>query len=85
MISPLTAEGLDRAKKIALRKKIAADNDISEKTVRRYEAAFHLCGFSGLMPDAKTGHMTSKLPDNYPQLVQEALYTAALSVQCRVW
>ena len=73
MISPLTAEGLDRAKKIALRKKIAADNDISEKTVRRYEAAFHLCGFSGLMPDAKTGHMTSKLPDNYPQLVQEAI------------
>ena len=73
MISPLTAEGLDRAKKIALRKQIAADNDISEKTIRRYEAAYHSCGFSGLKPDAKTGHMTSRLPDNYTQLVQEAI------------
>ena len=73
IIHPLLDQTLDKAKRIRIRRKIAADNDISEKTVKRWEDAFFQSGFSGLKPAEKTGGQLSKLPDNFPELLQEAI------------
>ena len=73
IIQPLLDQTLDKAKRIQIRRKIAEDNDISEKTVKRWEDAFFQSGFSGLKPAEKTGGQLSKLPDNFPELLQEAI------------
>ncbi len=73
IIQPLLDQTLDKAKRIQIRRKIAEDNDISEKTVKRWEDAFFQSGFSGLKPAEKTGGQSSKLPDNFPELLQEAI------------
>lgn len=41
---------LDRDKKIQMRKDLAARNDLSEKTLRRYESSYQEKGFAGLKP-----------------------------------
>ena len=73
IIQPLLDQTLDKAKRIQIRRKIAEDNDIAEKTVKRWEDAFFQSGFSGLKPAEKTGGQSSKLPDNFPELLQEAI------------
>ena len=73
IIQPLLDQTLDKAKRIQIRRKIAEDNDISEKTVKRWEDAFFQSGFSGLKPAEKTGGQSSKLPDNFPELLLEAI------------
>ena len=73
IISPLLDKGLDRDKKIAVRKQISEEHNISEKTLRRWEKSFFQSGFSGLKPKPKQGHMSSRLPENYPDLLQEAI------------
>lgn len=73
IVQPLLDQALDKAKRIQMRRKIAEDNDISEKTVKRWEDAFFQSGFSGLKPAEKTGGQSSKLPDNFPELLQEAI------------
>ncbi|MCR4856451.1 MAG: DDE-type integrase/transposase/recombinase [Erysipelotrichaceae bacterium] len=73
IIQPLLNLTLDKAKRIQMRRKIAADNDISEKTITRWEEAFFQSGFSGLKPAERTGGRSSKLPDNFPELLQEAI------------
>ena len=73
IIQPLLDQTLDKAKRIQIRRKIAEYNDISEKTVKRWEDAFFQSGFSGLKPAEKTGGQSSKLPDNFPELLQEAI------------
>ena len=50
MISPLLEEGLDSSAKVELRKKIAADNNLSERTLRRYEQNYRERSFEGLIP-----------------------------------
>lgn len=72
MITPLLDSGLDRDKKITLRKRIAFENNLSEKTIRRYEAGFLNQGFEGLKPAARSGNH-SRLPDNFDELMQEAI------------
>lgn len=73
IIQPLLDQALDKAKRIQMCRKIAEENDISEKTVKRWEDAFFQSGFSGLKPAEKTGGQSSKLPDNFPELLQEAI------------
>ncbi len=73
IIQPLLDQTLDKAKRIELRKKIAVDHDISEKTIKRWEDAFFQSGFKGLKPSERTGGQSSKLPDNFPELLQEAI------------
>lgn len=73
MITPLLDEKLDKAKKIELRRKIAEDNDRSEKTIKRYEDAFEDCGFSGLRPKARIGQVSSRLPADFPELLEQAI------------
>lgn len=50
LIAPLTDPKLDPAKKVELRKKLASENDISDRTIRRYEAAYIKDGIFGLSP-----------------------------------
>ena len=72
LISPLLDPTLDRDRKILLRKEIASQNDLSEKTIRRYEAGYLQGGFAGLKPaERKTG--PSRLPANFEELMQEAI------------
>ena len=72
LISPLLDPTLDRDRKILLRKEIASQNDLSEKTIRRYEASYLQGGFAGLKPaERKTG--PSRLPANFEELMQEAI------------
>ena len=73
MISPLLDETMDRAKKLEVRNKIAADNALSVRTIRRYEDAFRQEGFSGLKPQPREGYATKLLPENFQDLVQEAI------------
>lgn len=73
IISPLMDESLDKAKKIMLRKEIAQSNGISEKTLRRYEAALIKDGFNGLRPKSRDGHRTGALPENFKDLLSEAI------------
>lgn len=64
---------MDPARKIEKRRQIAADNDCSEKTIKRYTDAYEKCGFSGLRPKPKSGYMSAKLPSDFPALLNEAI------------
>ena len=50
MIAPLIGEELDPAKRAELRRQAAKRNGISERTLRRYEAAYQKAQFEGLKP-----------------------------------
>lgn len=73
MIAPLVDEHLDHAKRVQLRKEIAAANDISYKTVKRYDDAYRKNGFEGLKPRDHTPRGQEKLPENFEALLQEAM------------
>lgn len=73
MISPLLDEELDRAKRIETRKKISEDFDVSTRTLYRYEAAYRADGFEGLIPDSRSQKLSARLPDNFEELLQEAI------------
>lgn len=73
LIAPLLDETLDKAQLVQKRKEIALANDISEKSLRRYESAYKASGFSGLRPCDRSSHLSSSLPENFPELLQEAI------------
>lgn len=73
MIAPLTDETIDQAKRVQLRKDIAAANDLSYKTVKRYDDAYRTGGFEGLKPRVHDPRNRGKLPDNFDELLQEAV------------
>ncbi len=73
MISPLLDEELDRAKRIEIRKKISEDFVVSTRTLYRYEAAYRASGFEGLIPDSRSQKLSKKLPENFEELLQEAI------------
>ena len=73
IISPLLDESLDEAKYIQLRRKQAEKYNLSDKTVRRYVNAYRQNGFEGLKPKPRHYHQKGNLPDNYEELVQDAI------------
>ena len=73
LISPLLDETLDKGAKQKLRKTIADSNGISERSVYRYEAAYRTGEFQGLMPMNREKRRSQKLPDNFEDLLQEAI------------
>ena len=73
MISPLLDEELDRAKRIETRKKISENFGVSARTLYRYEAAYRADGFDGLMPESRSQAQSGKLPENFDELLQEAI------------
>ena len=73
MIAPLTDQAIDEAKRIQLRKEIAKKNDLSYKTIKRYEEAYARNSFEGLKPRSHTPRNQDSLPGNYEELLQEAI------------
>ena len=73
MIAPLVDETLDHAKRVKLRKKIANENDLSYKTIKRYDDAYRSHGFEGLKPRDRSPRNQEKLPENFSELLQEAI------------
>lgn len=73
MISPLLEEGLDASAKVELRKKIAADNNLSERTLRRYEQSYRERSFEGLLPQSRAKPGPTPLPANFDELLAEAI------------
>ena len=73
LISPLLNEDLDDAKKIQLRKQIAEENEITIRSLYRYEKAYREGHFSGLKPATRKKHRSQKLPENFEFLVEEAI------------
>ncbi len=73
MIAPLMQDGMDDAAKLHLRKKIAQDNDISLRTVYRYEKAYREGQFGGLKPADRHKQRSQDLPENFDELLQEAI------------
>ena len=73
MIAPLLDDGLDTAASLQLRKKLAEQNGISERTLRRYINKFRAEGFGGLRPEERDHYQSSALPDNYDELLEEAI------------
>lgn len=53
LLSPLLAEGLDAAKAREIKARICEQTGISERTLRRYMAAYRAEGFGGLQPKGK--------------------------------
>ena len=73
IIAPLLDEDLDPAARLVVRKKIAIDNGLSEKTIKRYVDAYLVDGFEGLKPKSRQPHNIANLPDNYDDLLKEAI------------
>lgn len=73
MIAPLLDPSLDDAAKLAKREAIAEENDLSVRTLYRYEEQYRNNGFSGLKPSDRTMRLSPKLPPNYDELVAEAI------------
>ncbi len=72
IIAPLLDPSLDRDKKIQMRKELADRNDLSEKTLRRYESSYLKKGFAGLKPSERT-RRTSPGSQHFQDLMEEAI------------
>lgn len=73
MIAPLADESLDQAKRVQLRHEIAAKNGLSYKTIKRYDDAYQNSGFEGLKPADRSSRNQDSLPENFEELLQEAI------------
>lgn len=73
MIAPLTDETLDHAKRVQLRHQIADANGLSYKTIKRYDDAYQREGFEGLKPKDHAPRNLDSLPDNFEELLQQAI------------
>lgn len=73
LIAPLLDESLDNAKRIQLRKTIAGQNELSLRSLYRYESAYKNDGFSGLKPMNREQRRSCKLPENFDDLLEQAI------------
>ena len=73
LIAPLLDESLDTAKRIQLRDDIAAKNDVSTRSLYRYESAYRKGGFAGLKPMNREQRRSQKLPENFDELLEQAI------------
>ena len=73
LIAPLLDETLDPAKRLMLRKEIAGSNGLTTRSLYRYEAAYRADGFAGLKPMDREQRRSQSLPENFDELVSEAV------------
>ena len=73
LIAPLLDESLDTAKRLTLREIIADQNNITTRSLYRYEQAYRMGGFAGLKPAERTSPHSKQLPENYDELLAEAI------------
>ena len=73
LISPLLDQDLDRDARIALRKKIAEEEGTTVRSLYRYEDAYRRGGFSALRPGDRRQTARSDLPEDFEELLKEAI------------
>lgn len=73
MISPLLDESLDDGKRSQLRDEIASQNGLSKRSIYRYEKYFRENSFQGLKPMNREKRRSQALPENYDEIVAEAI------------
>ena len=73
IITPLLDQDLAPAERAELRRKIAAENNVSERTLFRYELSYRSGGFTGLKPMNRAQRRSAKLPENFDELVGTAI------------
>lgn len=73
LIAPLLDDGLDDAKKLQMRKKIASDNGISLRSIYRYEKSYREGQFAGLVPASRQKQRVQNLPVDFDTLLAEAI------------
>lgn len=73
IISPLLDESLDQAKRTELREQISMQHQISTRSLYRYENYYRENGFSGLKPMNRESRREQLLPENFDELVSEAI------------
>lgn len=73
IISPLLDESLDQAKRTELREQISMQHQISTRSLYRYENYYRENGFSGLKPMNRESRREQSLPENFDELVSEAI------------
>ena len=73
VIAPLLDENLDEAAIVARKKEIMENSGLSYRTIGRYYESFKEKGYEGLKPSPGTARNTSGLPDNYDEIVTQAI------------
>ena len=73
MIAPLLDESLDEGKRRQLREEIAERYDVSKRSIYRYEEKYRKGAFEGLRPMNREKRRSQALPDNYEEIVGEAI------------
>lgn len=73
LIMPLLEEGLDPQRLIELKKQISEKNQLSYRTISRYHAAYEENGFEALKPQISYKREQTTLPENYPELLEQAV------------
>ncbi len=73
IIAPLLDADIDEAKRCKLREEIAEREGKSLRTIYRYEKSFREEQFEGLVPKTRSKRRSQKLPDNWDEIVGEAI------------
>lgn len=73
MMAPLLDPDLDEGKRLAMREDIARANEISVRTLYRYEEKYRNAEFDGLRPMNREKRRSQKLPGNFDEIVGEAI------------
>ena len=73
MISPLLDESLDQAKRVELREQLSMQYQVSTRSLYRYENNYRKNGFGGLKPRNRESRRAQSLPENFEELVSEAI------------
>jgi len=73
MIAPLLDADLDEGKRQQLREEAAEKNGISKRSIYRYEEKYRSGGFEGLRPKSRTKKRIQRLPENFDEIMGEAV------------
>ncbi|MGN8765021.1 hypothetical protein, partial [Hornefia butyriciproducens] len=73
MILPLLDSKIDTAKRYMLREQIALREEKSIRTIYRYERQYRETQFTGLLPKTREKRRSQKLPENWDEIVDEAV------------
>ena len=73
MILPLLDPEVDTAKRCMLREQIALREEKSVRTIYRYEQQYREAQFEGLLPKNREKRRSQKLPENWEEIVSEAI------------
>lgn len=73
MIAPLMDPDMDDAKRCQMREEIAEKNNITTRSLYRYEKYYRENSFDGLRPMNRQMRRSAKLPGNYDEIVAQAI------------